>query len=160
MSAWNCISRSFTAAPPSTRSAPSGVPVSLCTASSTSATWKAMLSSAARAMCPGVVSRRRPISMPPACGSQCGAPRPTNAGTNTTPPVSGTLAASASTSAEEPISLRLSRSHCTTAPPIKMLPSSAYSRRCCALAASVVMSRCFERTNSVPMFCSRKQPVP
>ncbi len=106
-----------------------------------------MLSRAARAMCPGFVPRRSPISMPAACGSQCGAPRPTNAGTNTTPPVSGTLAASASTSAEEPISFRLSRSHCTTAPPMKMLPSSAYSSRCSALAASVVISRCFERTN-------------
>jgi len=50
-----------------------------------------------------------------ACGSQCGAPRPTNAGTKITPPASGTLAADASTSAEEPMSLRLSRSHCTTA---------------------------------------------
>ncbi len=90
--------------------------------------------------CP--VSRRSPISMPAACASQCGAPSPTNAGTNTTPPVSGTLAASASTSADAPMSFRLSRSHCTTAPPIKMLPSSAYSRRFCALAATVVISLC------------------
>lgn len=29
-----------------------------------------------------------------------------------------------------------------------------------ALAARVVMSRCLERTNCVPMFCKRKQPVP
>src|SRR5581483_9363640 len=63
------------------------------------------------------------MSRPPACGSHCGAPSPTNAGTKSTPLVSGTLAANASTSAEEPMSLRLSRSHCTTAPPIKMLPS-------------------------------------
>src|ERR1017187_3929168 len=159
-SAWNCINRSFTEAPPSTRSAASGVPVSLWTASSTSATWNAMASSAARAMCPGFVSRRSPISIPAACASQWGAPRPTNAGTNTTPPVSGTEAASASTSPDELISLSLSRSHCTTAPPIKILPSSAYSRRFPALAASVVISRCFERTNSVPTFCSKKQPVP
>ena len=119
-----------------------------------------MLSSAARAMWPGLVSRRRPMSRPPACGSQCGAPRPTKAGTKTTPPASGTPAASASTSADEPMRRRLSRSHCTTAPPIKMLPSSAYSSRFCALAARVVISLCFERMNSVPMFCSRKQPVP
>ena len=41
-----------------------------------------------------------------------------------------------------------------------MLPSSAYSSRRCALAATVVISLCFDRMNSVPMFCSRKQPVP
>ena len=164
-SAWNCISRLFTAAPPSTRSAASGVPVSLSTASSTSATWKAMLSRAARAMCPGVVSRRSPISIPLACGSQCGAPSPTNAGTKTTPPASGTLAASASTSADEPISRRLSRSHCTTAPPIKMLPSSAYSSRCLGAGRQrgnqpVLRAHKPRAFRPPSMFCSRKQPVP
>jgi len=42
---------------------------------------------------PGVAAQ--PINMPAACASQCGAPRPTKAGTNTTPFVSSTLAASA-----------------------------------------------------------------
>ena len=56
-----------------------------------------------------------------------GAPRPTNAGTKTTPPVSGDRSGQRldfGRLANEP---RLSRSHCTTAPPMKMLPSRAYS---------------------------------
>jgi hypothetical protein len=39
MSAWNCISRSLAAAPPSTRSSFSFSPESFCIASSTSALW-------------------------------------------------------------------------------------------------------------------------
>ena len=84
----------------------SGAPASRCTASRTSATWKAMASSAARAMWPGLVPRAKADdACRVACGSQCGAPRPTKAGTKMTPPASGTLAASASTSrgcADEP----------------------------------------------------------
>ena len=66
---------------------------------------------------------------PRAFGSQWGAPRPANAGTRKTPPVSGTLAASRSTSAEEEKKPSPSRSHCTTAPAMNTLPSSAYSLR-------------------------------
>ena len=69
-------------------------------ACSTSALWKAIASSAARAMCARVVPRDRPTIVPRAYASQCGLPRPAKAGTRYTPPVSGTLAASASTSAE------------------------------------------------------------
>ncbi len=54
----------------------------------------------------------------------------------------------------------LSRSHCTTAPPMKTLPSSAYSSLRFALHASVVIIRSFDSTKLSPMFCSRKQPVP
>ena len=46
-----------------------------------------------------VVPAVMPVMVPRASGSQYGAPRPANAGTKTTPPVSGTEAASASTSA-------------------------------------------------------------
>ena len=156
--------RSLTAAPPSTRRAGSLVPVpaaeSCCMASRASATWKAMLSRAARAMWPGWVLRLRPIIMPLACGSQWGAPRPTKAGTKTTPSESGTELASNSISAEELTSLRLSRSHWTTAPPMKMLPSRAYSRRRLALAARVVMRRFLDWRKPAPMFWRRKQPVP
>ena len=49
-------------------------------------------SSAARAICARVVPRVSPTIVPRACGSQCGAPSPANAGTRYTPPVSGTLA--------------------------------------------------------------------
>ena len=67
-------------------------------ASSRSATWKAIASRAARARWPAVVPRVIPTSAPRAYGSQCGAPRPANAGTRNRPPLSGTVAASASVS--------------------------------------------------------------
>ena len=76
------------------------MPESACIAVKMSATCNAMDSSAARAMCARVVPRVRPTMVPRAYASQCGAPKPANAGTRNTPPVSGTLAASASTSLE------------------------------------------------------------
>ena len=85
---------SLAAAPPSTRSSVRSMPASSRMASSRSATWNAMLSSAARAMWPAVVPRVMPTIVPRAYGSQCGAPRPANAGTRYTPPLSGTDAAS------------------------------------------------------------------
>src|ERR1019366_8007145 len=63
-SAWNCISRSLTEAPPSTRSsvttAPPAAIASLLIASSRAALWKAIDSRAARAMCAIVEPRVRP----------------------------------------------------------------------------------------------------
>jgi len=56
---------------------------------------------------------------------QWGAPRPAKAGTRYTPAASGTEAARASTSADDLMTPSPSRSHCTTAPPMKTLPSSA-----------------------------------
>ena len=53
-----------------------------------------------------------------------------------------------------------SRNHCTTAPPMKMLPSRAYSVRSFSCQAIVVSSRCLEATGWVPMFINIKQPVP
>ena len=67
-------------------------------ACSSAALWKAMLSSAARAMCATVLPRDRPTMAPRASGFQYGAPRPVKAGTTITPPASGTLSASACTS--------------------------------------------------------------
>jgi len=129
-------------------------------ASRTSATWKAMASSAARARCPAVVPRVIPAISPRAYGSQCGAPSPANAGTRYTPPLSGTLAASASTSAAVRISPSPSRSHCTTAPPMKTLPSIAYCTRW-PIREAIVVSRP-ERLGTAcsPVFSSMKQPVP
>ena len=94
-------------------------------ASSMSADWKAIPSRAARAMWPAVVPRVMPTIVPRAYWSQCGAPSPANAGTRYTPPLSGTVAASASTSSADAMIPSPSRSHCTTAPPMKTLPSRA-----------------------------------
>ena len=55
---------------------------------------------------------------------------------------------------------RPSRSHCTTAPAMKMLPSSAYSVRLPMRHATVVSRLFFEVTGLVPVFISMKQPVP
>ena len=63
--------------------------------------------------------------MPRAYGSQYGEPSPVNAGTNTTPPVSGTLAASGPVSAASSMMPSPSRSHCTAAPVTKIAPSIA-----------------------------------
>jgi hypothetical protein len=62
---------------------------------------------------------------PRAAGSQCGAPRPVRAGTNTTSPASGTLRARASISEASRTMPSPSRSHCTAAPAIKAEPSNA-----------------------------------
>ena len=72
-----------------------------------------------------VVPRVRPMMRPRACGSQCGAPRPVSAGTNTTPSLSGTVAAMAAVSAADPTIWSPSRSHCTAAPVTKIAPSRA-----------------------------------
>ena len=86
-----------------------------------------MLSSAARAMCADVVPRVSPTMVPRAYGSQCGAPSPAKAGTKYTPPVSGNAARALRPRRAERMIPSPSRSHCTTAPAMKMLPSSAYS---------------------------------
>ncbi len=84
-----------------------------------------MLSSAARAMCATVLPRVRPTMAPRASAFQYGAPRPVKAGTNITPPASGTLSARRCTSPLAWMACSPSRSHCTTAPPMKTLPSMA-----------------------------------
>ena len=70
--------------------------------SSTSRTSKAIASSVARTRWARVVPRVRPMIVPRACGSQCGAPSPVSAGTKTTPSEESTVAAMASVSAAEP----------------------------------------------------------
>ena len=74
--------------------------------------------------------------------------------------MSGTEEASASTSADDRMIPSPSRSHCTTAPPMKTLPSSAYSVTPPRFQATVVSSLCRESGACVPVFCSMKQPVP
>jgi hypothetical protein len=66
-----------------------------------------------------------PTMVPRADGSQSGAPRPVSAGTNTTPPESGTVDANGSDSEAAPMIPSPSRSHCTAAPVTKIAPSSA-----------------------------------
>ena len=98
-SAWYCMSQSFATAPPSTCSARTRAPASRAMASTRSRLWNASDSSAARTMCARVVPRVSPSSAPRTSARQWGAPRPTNAGTSTTPPESGTERAIASLSA-------------------------------------------------------------
>src|SRR5438128_2698539 len=69
--------------------------------------------------------RVNPVITPRALCFQYGAYSPENAGTKYTPPLSSTDRASVSISELVPIKPRLSRSHCTSAPVIAMLPSSA-----------------------------------
>ena len=94
-------------------------------ADTSSTICSAIASSAARARCARVVPRVMPAMSPRASGRQWGAPSPASAGTITTPPLSGTEAASASTSADRSMMPRPSRSHCTSAPATKALPSRA-----------------------------------
>src|SRR3989441_12748317 len=53
-----------------------------------------------------------------------------------------------------------SRSHCTTAPAMKMLASSAYSVRLPMRHVPVVRRLFLEAIGLVPVFMSMKQPVP
>ena len=91
---------------------------------------------------------------------QDGAPSPAKAGTKYTPPLSGTEFANDSTSAAEAMMPSESRSHWMTAPPIKTLPSSAYSVRSPIFQATVVNKRFSDAIGRSPMFCNRKHPVP
>ena len=98
--------------------------------------------------------------MPRACGSQCGTPSPVNAGTRTTPPESGTEAASGSTSSVELIRPSPSRSQRTTAPPVNTLPSRAY-RACPSVEQAIVVSSPrSDGCGADPVWSSAKQPVP
>jgi hypothetical protein len=163
-SAWNCISRLFTQAPPSTRSSATGAPpaatASRLIACNSAALWNAMLSRAARAMWATVLPRVSPTIAPRASAFQYGAPSPVKAGTNITPPLSGTVSARFCTSALPLMAFSPSRSHCTTAPPMKTLPSSANSGVSVGCAALVVMSPLVEVWNRSPVCISMKQPVP
>ena len=91
---------------------------------------------------------------------QCGLPMPVKAGTKYTPPLSATLAASASTSCEALMSPSPSRSHCTTAPAMNTLPSSAYCGSPPRWHAAVVSSRLDEATGRPPVCINMKHPVP
>src|SRR6266566_151449 len=107
-----------------------------------------------------VVPRVTPATRPRAYWSQCGTPRPANAGTRYTPSGSATCDANASTSDDDLMMPSPSRSHCTTAPAMKMLPSSAYSVRLPMRHATVVSRLCLDAIGLVPVFMSMKQPVP
>jgi len=82
------------------------------------------------------------------------------AGTKITPPASGTLSARACTSPLPLIACRPSRSHCTTAPPMNTLPSSAYSGVAVGWAAAVVMRPLALASKCSPLCINMKQPVP
>ena len=74
--------------------------------------------------------------------------------------MSGTFSAYCCVSAASDTTFSSSRSHCTAAPPTKILPSRAYSTWFPQLAAIVVTSPFLLSTISLPVFISRKQPVP
>jgi hypothetical protein len=63
-------------------------------------------------------------------------------------------------SALRAMSPRPSRSHCTTAPPMNTLPSSAYSLTPSMREATVVNKPWPERATCVPVCMRMKQPVP
>ena len=111
-------------------------------------------------MCATELPRVSPTIAPRASACQYGAPRPVKAGTNITPPLSGTLSASVCTSALPLIACSPSRSHCTTAPPMKTLPSRANSGTSVGCAALVVISPLVLVWNCVPVCISMKHPVP
>ena len=107
-----------------------------------------------------VVPRVMPTIVPRAYGSQCGAPSPANAGTRYTPPLSGTDSGQRLDVGRLRMMPSPSRSHCTTAPPMNTLPSSAYFVLPPIFQATVVSSLFCETTGRSPVFCSMKQPVP
>ena len=113
--------------PPSTFSAASERSASATMASTTSALWWQMASSAARARCALVLNRDRPTIAPRASDLQYGANRPENAGTKAMPPVSSTSAARASVSAASSMMPSWSRSHWMADPVTAIDPSSAYT---------------------------------
>ena len=113
------------AAPPSARSAESGWEDAAAIASVMSRTWNAIASTQARASWARPAPRVRPVMMPRAWGSHCGLPSPVSAGTNVTPPLSGTDAANGPTSVASAMMPRPSRNHWIAAPETNAEPSSA-----------------------------------
>ncbi len=101
------------------------MPAAAVMASITSAVCHAIASTTARTRWARVVPRVSPNTAPRAYGSKCGEPSPVNAGTNTTPSGSGTLAASGPASDDASMMPSPSRSHCTAAPVTKIDPSMA-----------------------------------
>ena len=99
---------------------------------------------------------------PRASSRQCGARSPLKAGTKQTPAVSGTLEATGSTSSGPPMRPSWSRSQLTARPPVATEPSSAYwvGASFPSWKATVVSRPCVEGTMEVPVFMSRKRPVP
>ena len=131
-------SRSLRAAPPSTFSCSTASEPCSSTLTMSAVCW-AMDSRAARTTCALVVSRVNPFSEPRALRSQCGAQSPPNPGTRWTPPVSGTLAAIASTSSSSWSSPSPSRSHDSVWPLWKTTPSSSYRVAPCAVQATLLV---------------------
>ena len=108
-----------------------------------------------------VVPRVSPTIVPRAYASQCGAPSPVNAGTKYTPSLLSTCAANASISEAFLIKPSPSRSHCTIAPAMNTLPSSAYSTGSPpSFHATVVRSWFFDSIRSTPVCINMKHPVP
>ena len=125
-SAWNCSSRSLRRRrrPRAARSARCRRPPA--SQSAGRPTWNAMPSSAARATWPAVVPRVSPSRCAARIGDPSAAPRGRRTrARDTRRRCRARSAASASISPDERIRPRPSRSHCTTAPPMNTLPSSA-----------------------------------
>ncbi len=84
-----------------------------------------------------------------------------NAGTNMTPPLSGTLAASGPVSAASVMMPRPSRSHWIAAPVTKIAPSMAYTVGASPTCqATVVNSPSAGSGRVAPRFTSTNEPVP
>ena len=125
-SAWNCISKSFTQAPPSTRSSLTGAPPAPRRRGSWPAAGRRFgrqcFECGARNVGNGGAARQAGDGA--ACvGLPVGRAQAGEGGTIITPPESGTLWARDSTSLLLVMARRPSRSHCTTAPPTNTLPS-------------------------------------
>src|SRR5690348_1474013 len=151
----------MTEAPPSTRISDNAVPLAAVTADTTSAVWYAIASTTARAKCARVVPRVNPTMVPRAYGSHHGEPKPVNAGTRNTPPVSGTDDASGPVSAADAMIPKPSRNHCTAAPVTKIAPSIAYVTAPGASDhATVVRSPSTGAGSTEPTFVSTNEPVP
>mmetsp|Transcript_32939 Transcript_32939/g.72784 ORF Transcript_32939/g.72784 Transcript_32939/m.72784 type:complete len:286 (+) Transcript_32939:553-1410(+) len=163
ISACICISRSFLAAPPSTRSTCRlSRSASRRMASSTSRDWKQMASSMARATWARVVKPVKPTITPRALSSQRGASSPEKAGTKYTPPLLVTDAASGSTSSGLSIMPMFFCIQLMPMPATATAPSNAYCVSACgpSLNATVVRRPWLDVMGELPVLSSMKQPVP
>ena len=118
-----------------------------------------MPSATARARCPRDVPRCRPDSCPRACGAQYGAPSPASAGTKVTPPASGTVPPTASSSDGAP-STPMPVSHRSAEPAVYTWPSRQYVTAPPSRQATEQDSPEPDRTAEDPVVTSRNAPVP
>ena len=100
------------------------------------------------------------MSGPAACGAQCGAPRPASAGTNVTPPESGTVPATRVEGGRAVAGAPISVSQRSADPAVYTCPSRQYVAVPASRQATEADRPAVDLAALSPVVTSRNAPVP